>query len=130
MSWSHLRFLLLRPSLITLFYTTFCTNHFAKWLGMHQRYRNSIWNKETKKNCSCTKMFLLYLSVLQFLTASMSQIFLGKIMLFYKKGCLALTRLWISRNFQDLIKKSSTFQGLFKMPTNIKDLFKIVQTIP
>ena len=130
MSWSHLRFLLLRPSLITLFYTTFCTNHFAKWLGMHLRYRNSIWNKETKKNRSCTKMFLLYLWVLPVLTARMSQIFLGKIMLFYKKGCLALTRLWISRNFQDLIKKSSTFQGLFKTPTNIQDLFKIVQTIP
>ena len=67
MSWSHLRFLLLRPSLITLFYTTFCTNHFAKWLGMHLRYRNSIWNKETKKIVHAQKCFYFTCEFYRFL---------------------------------------------------------------
>jgi len=43
----------------------------------------------------------------------------------------------ISRTFQDLLKKSSTFQGpqlnrteaLFKTTTEIQDLFKIVRTM-
>ena len=49
-------------------------------LQMRLMYRNGIWNKETEITyCSCTKMFLHSSWVLQVLTPTMSQIFLGKI---------------------------------------------------
>ena len=82
-SWNNLRFLLLRPSLITLFYTTFHNKTLQNdWVC------NCIWGtemafkkKKQKYNtsCLCTKMSLLYPWVLKVLIPRMSQIFLGKI---------------------------------------------------
>ena len=74
-------------------------------LQLHLRYRNSIWNKETEiKCCSYTKMFLSYPWGLQVLTPRASPIFLAKINL--------QKMVWISKTFQDLIKKQVLFKDL------------------
>ena len=104
-------------------------------LQLHLRYSSSILKYRNRNNIfSRTKTFLRYLWVLQVLTPRMSQIFLGKIISFNIKRCLAWTRLWISRTFQDLTKKSSTFKWpkqnsrTFNRTSKIQDLFKIVRT--
>ena len=56
-------------------------------LQLHLRDRNSIWNKETE---------------IKYLTQRMSQIFLGKIILFYTEK-----RIWRGQGYE--------FEGLFKI---------------
>ena len=72
-------------------------------LQLHLRYRNSIWNKETEtKYCSCTKMFYVTRDFYRFLHRGWAKFSPAKQSNFTEKG------VW---RRQDLIKKSSTFQG-------------------
>ena len=96
--------------MITLFYTTFHNNVLENdwvWLTiiLHLRYRDSIWNKETKvRYCSCTKMFL------------------NKAVNFKD----------FSRPYKEIKYFSKTltkFKKFSRQILKIQDLFKIVQTM-